>query len=104
MDRECASAIIEGYINNDLVDDLSKEAFRMAKKSLAVDEIYQLMYDKWIPVTEGLPKEHSRVIFSTEYASYYGTYHDDSFYNEFGKRSLIGVTAWMYMPEAFKVN
>lgn len=59
--------------------------------------------DDWIPVAEQLPKEYQKVIYSTEYASYSGFYHDDGFYDERDEiRSLVPVYAWKPMPKPYK--
>lgn len=59
--------------------------------------------DDWIPVAEQLPKEYQRVIYSTEYASYSGVYHDNGFYDEKDEhRSLVPVCAWQPMPQPYK--
>ena len=66
-------------------------------------------FGKWIPISEGLPKENESVIASTEY----GVYPEAKYTKENGWewayeagadywRELEGVTAWMPLPKRYE--
>ena len=98
LTREEALHRVEGYLHAEGYSD-TKEIIKA------------LAQTRWIPVSERLPEENKTVIASTKY----GVYPEAKYTKEYGWewayeagadywRDLEDVTAWMPLPERYKIE
>ena len=86
----------KGKPNGNITCDLTQEVLDMAISALEKQE-----QDRWIPVTERLPKNKKKVLVS--YDTEDGKKVDISMFDKYG--CLLGlVSAWRPLPEAFEAE
>jgi hypothetical protein len=64
---------------------------------MAEGEIYDIEYSRWIPVSEGLPKDDGLYLVYTEEQPFVCSFEDGEFFIE-------EVLAWMPLPEPYKAE
>lgn len=86
-----------------ILDDLVSDEFKVVR---AIDLPEPKIENRWIPVTERLPEEHTRVLVCDRTTVYMANLNDGWWYFSPAEIGMIvkqsDITAWMPLPEPWK--